>query len=152
MAPQIDIVSLLIGIIIGVVPTIVAYEYQRWRERSTRAGERKKEAGESIRSELAKFVSGWQLYKNTPNMQVEQGLANYRFELKQSAHAIRDILSVSEGMLPRDLLEEGMMISGNLIKMSVWEFYADGGVSFNEFVKSGDETAKRCEELGKRLR
>jgi hypothetical protein len=149
---QIDIASLVIGIMIGVVPTIVAYEYQRWRERSTRAGERKKEAGESIRSELTKFVSGWQLFKNTPNMQVEQGLANYRFELEQLGHGIRDVLSVSEGILPRDLSNEGMMISGDLIKMSVWEFYADGGVSFNRFIKLGDETAKRCEELGRRLR
>jgi hypothetical protein len=111
-----------------------------------------KETGLSIRSELTKFVSGWQLFKNTPNMQVEQGLAKYRFELEELGHGIRDVLSVSEGLLSRGLLNEGMMISGGLIKMSVWEFYADGGVSFNEFIKFGDETAKRCEELGRRLR
>jgi hypothetical protein len=141
-----------IGVVIGAASTIVAYEYQRWRERSTRAGERKGEVRESLRSELTKFLSGWQLFKSTQNMQVEEGLANYRFELERSGHAIRDILSVSQTLLSADLVDEGMKISGDVIKMSLWQFYADGGISFNEFIKFGDDTAKRCEELGKKLR
>jgi hypothetical protein len=85
-------------------------------------------------------------------MQGDEGLASYRFELKRSAHTIRDILSASQTLLSADLMDEGMKISGDVIKMSLWQFYADGGISFNELIKFGDDTAKRCEELGKKLR
>jgi hypothetical protein len=147
-----DVPSIVLAYVTGIFTAVVGYEYQRYRERSTRAGERKNEVRGSLISELTRFVSGWQLFKNTSNMQVERGLANYRAELKQLGHAIRNILSVSGSLLQKDLVDDGMKISGDLIKMSLWDFYADGGISFNELIKFGDETARRCEALNKKLR
>jgi hypothetical protein len=147
-----DVPSIVLAYVTGIFTAVVGYEYQRYRERSTRASERKNEVRGSLISELTKFVSGWQLFKNTSNMQVERGLANYRAELKQLGHAIRNILSVSGSLLQKDLVDDGMKISGDLIKMSLWDFYADGGISFNELIKFGDETARRCEALNKKLR
>jgi hypothetical protein len=152
VASQIDIASILIGVLIGVVSTIVAYEYQRWRERSTRAGERKQEVRGLVRSELTRFTSGWAVFKSTQDMQVNPGLQNYRNELAGIGRAIRNVLSSSQGFLEKELVEEGMKISGDLTKLSLRQFYADGGVSFGEMIKFGDETAKHCEELDRKLR
>jgi len=144
--------SVVVGIVIGVAPTILSYEYQRWRERSTRSKENLEEVKQLLVSELGKFVSGWEVFKNTSNMQYEDGLANFRFELDQIGDTIRGILSSSNALLQKDVVDEGMKISGDLASMRYKEFYADGGVSFGEFIKLGNETARRSTELGKRLR
>ena len=92
------------------------------------------------------------MFKTTLDMQVNPGLENYRHELAGIGYAVRNMLSSPQGLLETQLVEDGIKIPGDLIKLSLWQFYADGTASFNTMIKFGDETAERCQELeGKQI-
>jgi len=148
---EIDWFSTLIGSIIGIIMTIFAYEYARWREGTKETNERKRQALDLLRFKLNQVITSWQTFKKTKEMHINPGLRRFRDELESKASSLRNIVSASEKLVSENVLKETIEITYKLTKLSQMKIYINGGRSWNAFLQLGGEIVKKCKELSQRL-
>ena len=151
LVSEMDWLSMMVGFVIGLLTMILAYEYQRWRERATRTSERKRQLVDSLQSELNKVTMSWATFRKTKDMHVDLGLSNFQCELEAMARSLRNSASNSQTLISKSLLDETIEISDELTSLSQKRFYINGGRSWNEFLELGDKTVEQCKTLVREL-
>jgi len=77
--------------------------------------------------------------------------SKFKYELGEFARELRDISSVSEKLVSREMYNKIVEISSGLIRLSQKEFYINGGRSWNEFLELGNQLIEQCKELKQKL-
>jgi hypothetical protein len=146
-----DWASILVGFVVGVLSTILTYEYRRWRERKTRISERRSQVVEQLSSELNKVITKWKFFKNTEEYHYDPGLTDFQNELGLLSDSLLDMVSRYEKLIPKNVYKEIVEVSDGLSKLSQHKFWVDGGRSWEAFLDKGDRLVGKCEKLKQRL-
>jgi hypothetical protein len=139
----------IVTYIASIVTAICFYEYQRWREQN----EVKRRKKGSLKSELNHFINEWDNFKKTEEMHVDPYLREFRDRLSKTADSLQSFASnlKEKKIIAEDLYDEILDVSKNIRGPSVKQIYANGGRSWGDFVNSGDEISKKCNEIKDKL-
>lgn len=132
---------------VGIISAAGGYEYRRWRERGEKIKSEREKAKKQIEAELNALILDWGTFKETQEMQVAASLTNFKIRLGSTARVLQKIIASNETSLPKNMKVMLVEISTSLTKLSVKEFYLDGGVTWKEFIETGDKIIDKCKQI-----
>jgi hypothetical protein len=131
----------------SVATSIAIFEYQRWRERS----EAKRNEINLLKSEIDRFISEWDNFKKTEEMQVVPYLTRFKeYTLPEIANSLRNYTLKLEKALRKDIYEKILEVSKRIHNLSLKQFYLNGR-SWENFISLGDEISKECSRIKEEL-
>lgn len=113
----------------------------------------KKQAKLTLRVSLDKFISRWEIFKETPDInRFGKGkMQGFLAELQYLGDSILEVVSRSSKILSNDTISKAFDIGKGIRRLGQKEFSINGGKTWSEFSIEGDKLLERSRECVSKL-
>ena len=147
-----SIVAGIIGFVVGVLAAIFSGigldQYKRWRDRIESEKQRLKSAYQTLLSLLTNYQIRWIRLKKSTSYDAK----SFQQELSQITNNLTNSLSNSADIIKDDVQKEIKVFINASSDMIQQQFYLNGGRSFDEFIRKGNELYRSSNDIAEKIK